>query len=67
MEQITVDGRSYQVENVHELAEITPQLAQHMKVRGFDAYGFVNFPRGGNAIAYRHAAYRTWHIVVKVR
>lgn len=64
---ITVDGRSYPIENVHPLEEITPQLAQHMKARGFNAYGYVTFPRGGNAIAYRAAKNGAWHLVTRVR
>jgi hypothetical protein len=52
---INIDGRVYAVKDVHPLEQITPQLAAHMKARGFDAYGYVNFPRGGNAIAYRAA------------
>lgn len=64
---ITVEGRQYQVERVAELAAITPQLAAHMKARGFDAYGYVNFPRGGNAVAYRLARTGGWHIVTRVR
>lgn len=64
---ITVEGRVYAVESVHQLAEITPQLAAHMKARGFDAYGYVTFPRGGNAVAYRAAKGGAWHIVQRVR
>lgn len=68
MEELAnIDGRLYPVADLHELAEISPCLAQHMKARGFDAYGYVKFPRGGNAIVYRHAASRVWHVVVRVR
>jgi hypothetical protein len=64
---ITVDGRVYTVENVHPIEEITPQLASHMQARGFNAYGYVSFPRGGNAIAYRAAQTGAWHLVQRVR
>lgn len=63
---ITVDGRVHAVDNVRLVAEVDPQLATHMKARGFDAYGFVRIP-SGEAIAYRLAGGGSWCIVQRVR
>lgn len=61
---IDVEGRNYAVADIHRIGDIQPQLAAHMKARGFDAYGFVTFPRGRKgAVAYRASETGCWHIV----
>lgn len=64
--EIIIQGARHRVELVIELAQITPQLAAHMKARGFDAYGYVDAEPGTTAVAYRSAAAGTWHVVERI-
>jgi hypothetical protein len=64
--QISVKGRMYPLEQVRELAHIPPRSAADMSARGFDALGFVSFPRGGGALCYRSARSGAWVLVVKI-
>jgi hypothetical protein len=63
---INVDGREYPVENIRTVDQAVPQLAAHMRARGFNAYGYVQCP-SGEAVAYRSVKLGTWHIVQRVR
>lgn len=65
---MTVGGQTYTVERVAELGTIEPQLAQLMKARGFNAYGYVNIPGWpGDAVVYRAERNGAWQIVPRVR